>query len=319
MGGSAPPVLRDTVERYLRQSFGEVPVDQDDDFVVRRGDAVAWVRPVSLPPNDVAAVLVWTTSNVDVPMSPDLTRFLAIEGANLTFGQFQLYEDPVRVNIAHSLLGDFLSREELEVAVESVLSGAERYGPRIKERFGGRRLGEGAPRFSEERMVISEENTEELMDLLRRAEAASLVRADQEQQARGLVTRRLLQGLFGLIGLAAGVVAAIMIYGRTSSWAAVIFVFVLATYLIGRGIPDVITEPHRIRRALYFLVTPAVAAGVLFLSLRWWDRWWLAVLLALTVGAVLGAIISFVLFGRIAQEEMLDDAARRRAFLRGGS
>ena len=319
MADSAPAVLREAVGRYLRESFGDVPVDQDNDFVVRRGDAVAWVRPLSLPPNDVAAVLVWTTSNVDVPMSPDLTRFLATEGANLPFGQFQLYEDPVRINIAHSLLGDFLSREELEVAVDAVLSGSERYGPLIKQRFGGRLLGEGSPTFSQESVVISEENTDELMDLLRRAEAASVARAEQERRAKRLVTRRMLQALFGLLGLAAGVVGAIMIYGRTSSWAAVIFVFVLATYLIGRGIPDVITEGHRIRRALYFLVTPAVATGVLYLSLRWWDRWWLAVLLALTVGATLGAIISFILFARIAQEEMMDDRRRRQAFLRGGT
>lgn len=128
--------LRHTVEGFLAKSFGDSRLDADGDFEVRRHGVTTWVelRPVA---DDQTAVLIWSVSNVGMAAGEELATFLAVEANNLGFGQFELHEDPPRIHVSHALLGEFLSREELEVAVDAVAAAAAHYGSSIKKRFGG--------------------------------------------------------------------------------------------------------------------------------------------------------------------------------------
>jgi hypothetical protein len=288
-GSEALERLRNTVGGFLRASFGDAPADSDGDFVVRRDGAVVWVRLFTTGvmespsgPVEGTIVLVWAVPNVGMRVDAELTRYLATEAMNLPFGQFELDEQGVAtVHLSHALLGEYLSREELEVAVSSVASSVARYGPVIKERFGG---------------VLSSEL----------AMSSTGTAPSQPDRTRHVQAR------FAVIAVLAAIGAAVSAYLVTSSWALPIFVFLMTLYLVARGVPDVITDPQKLKRALYFLAMPAVAAGVLALAYWWWDRWWLAVLLGFVVGVPLGVAAAVLGFPRIAEEEIADDEERAR-------
>jgi len=130
--------VRDSVERFLRASHDDVSADAEGDLVVRRDGVAAWIRATEMVEGQTA-VFIWSVPVEEPGVDDELTRYLATEGANLTFGHFELYASPDRVHLSHTLMGEHLSREELELAVDEVLLSTVRYGRIIEDRFGGRR------------------------------------------------------------------------------------------------------------------------------------------------------------------------------------
>lgn len=128
--------LRETVGGFLRKSFGEVPRDDEGDLVVGCEGVSTWVRVQPLD-EDQTAVLIWSVPVVGMRVDAELTRLLATEAMSLTFGQFELHEDVPRIHVSHALLGEFLSREELEVAVQSVAKASAHYGALVRVFHGG--------------------------------------------------------------------------------------------------------------------------------------------------------------------------------------
>ena len=133
--------LRTKLERYLQELFGSFEVDPDGDFVIGSGSAPVWIRPIELP-GDRTGVHIWSITNVDVRVDDELTRFLVTENGRLVFGAFELADDQPTVAVGHTLLGEFLNRKELEVAIAAVGTTADHYDGLVKERFGGRLFGE---------------------------------------------------------------------------------------------------------------------------------------------------------------------------------
>ncbi len=129
--------LRERVERYLGETPLGVAVDDTGDYMVRHGGSVIWVRPTTWT-EDRTLVRVWSITNVDMAVNPELTHFLVSTNARLAFGGLHLDERRPSVVMAHSLLGDYLNREELLLALAAVAGAAERFAPEIKARFGGR-------------------------------------------------------------------------------------------------------------------------------------------------------------------------------------
>lgn len=175
--------VRDTVDRFLRASYDDVSVDAEGDHVVRRGGASVWIRVMELM-DDKTAVFIWSVPVVEPRVDAELTRYLATEGDHLTFGSFELHASPDRVHISHTLLGEFLSREELEVAVDEVLAMTVRYARTIGDRFGGRRAEAGS--VPEPRRSTPPAREPEALERLRRKvetylkESVSSVSADDE-------------------------------------------------------------------------------------------------------------------------------------------
>lgn len=309
-------LLRETVNGFLRASFDEVRQDRDGDFFVRSLGVTTWVQPRSLA-EDQTAVLIWSPSNIGVTVDAEMTSFLAAEANNLAFGQFELHDagrppsrwSGPRIHVSHALLGEFLSRDELAVAVQAVADASAHYGPILKERFGGR--------LAREQEIVAGQPIpllEEIAEVVERTgqwpPEPGTVSATSTAAHRPSAT----QGVFALLGIVAGVVGAVFAYGATSSWFVVAFAFLAGSYLIGRAASDIVTDPNKVRRALYFLIPPAAAAPVLLLAYELWGRWWLAVLLAL-VGWTIGSGIGHLLFPRIAREETVDSAERTRRSL----
>jgi hypothetical protein len=129
--------LRRRLERYLDELFGGHQTDPEGDYVVPFGSALAFLRPIEIYGGQTA-VRVWAITNVDVPVTDELTRFVATENGKLVFGVLSVDEQRGAVLLGHTLLGEFLNREELKVAVAAVATVADGYDDEIKSRFGGR-------------------------------------------------------------------------------------------------------------------------------------------------------------------------------------
>jgi MFS family permease len=111
-----------------------------------------------------------------------------------------------------------------------------------------------------------------------------------------------IQGLFGLLGLVAAVVGGIIAHSESSSWALAIFVAFIAMYLGSRFLPEVLTEPQKGRRFLFFGIPPLLAVGALIGVYELWGEWWLAMLIGFALGLV-GWGISKAAFPGIWTEE----------------
>ena len=79
----------------------------------------------------------------DVPVSDDLFRWVATEGATLVFGNAHLNLDEsgttADLYYGNTILGDFLDEQELNIAVAAVGFTADRLDDELLPRFGGRR------------------------------------------------------------------------------------------------------------------------------------------------------------------------------------
>ncbi|MEX2210521.1 MAG: YbjN domain-containing protein [Gaiellaceae bacterium] len=135
--------LRQKLERLLDEIFGSHPTDSEGDFVVPHGSAVAFLRPIEIYGGQTA-VRVWAITNVGLDATDDLARYIATENGKLVFGVLSLDDTRGAVVLGHTLLGEFLNREEVKVAVAAVAMVADSYDEEIKARFGGRLFTEPA-------------------------------------------------------------------------------------------------------------------------------------------------------------------------------
>lgn len=140
---SYPPALaelRSRVEEHLCQQYGDAPTDRSGDFTVLLGPVAVWVRPEIV--DGRALVRVWAITNVGMRVEDALARHLLETNARLPFGGLGLDERQPAVVFSDDLLGDYLTRAELALAVAMAAGTTVEVGPAIKERFGGRLFGE---------------------------------------------------------------------------------------------------------------------------------------------------------------------------------
>lgn len=132
--------LRTRVEDHLRQQYGAAPTDGSGDFSVTLGPAVVWVRPEIVGGRPL--VRVWAITNTGMRLGDGLPRFLLETNARLPFGGLGLDQSQPAVVFAADLLGDYLTRAELALAVAMAAGATAEVAPTIKDRFGGRLFGE---------------------------------------------------------------------------------------------------------------------------------------------------------------------------------
>lgn len=118
------------------------------------------------------------------------------------------------------------------------------------------------------------------------------------------------RAVFGFLGLVVAIAAAIYAYNREESVWLAVFVGLLALQLISRGMADVITDSKKVRRALYFLLSPAAAAASFYVAYQAWEKWWLAFVLGLVGAWIANMILGPLLFPAIHREEKEDTAER---------
>jgi hypothetical protein len=92
-------------------------------------------------------------------------------------------------------------------------------------------------------------------------------------------------------------------YGPPSALWLSFFTFAMSAYLLGHGLADLITEPHRLQRVLYFALMPFIASACLYVAYQLWTTVWLAVLCGLMVGSAVHGAIAWLLMPAIARDE----------------
>jgi hypothetical protein len=293
--------VRTAVERFLKDAFGSAETDADGDFIVRQAGTVTWVRVQPLD-DEHTAVVLFSPAAVGVRVDGELTSCLATEGLDLDLAHFELHDRQTpMVVVSHTLLGEYLSREELTTAIDEVSSAARRHGPRISERFGGAVAGASARGATPGRRDL-----EELLGALT---------GSQPQPRSG----ERLAAVLWLVALIGGVAGGIFAQRVTSSWWLAAFVLFMTLFVVGRALPDILTEPDKLRRAAYFGSVPVLSTAVL--ALIYWASgwWWLAVVLGLVLGVLGSATLGALFFADIAQEELEQDKqGERRSYLAGG-
>ena len=281
--------LRTSVRTFLDAVPGGFEVDMDGDFAISRGSARIYVRPIEREGHTF--VLIWSPTNVGVPIDGKLTHFLATENAALPFGKLGLNEEASTVHVHHTLLGDFLNREELEVAVNAVAETADQYDDLIKRRFGGQ---------------LPTDLAATLSQVLEAAEAATEPPSGAQAPQAQPPTPATVQPLVGFLSFVAAVATAVYAYSVEGSIWLSLFVALWAVQLTGRAAPAVAAKPDKLRRALYFLLLPALATAILAAAYALWGHWWLAALLGVGGGLALHTALAPRLFPGIHREETPD-------------
>jgi len=133
--------LKLAISQYLQESFGGFLKDQNDNFILQAGSARIMIIPMDWAEGQTLVKIV-ALINVDGGPADALAKFLVAENMKLIFGKFSVEPNQRMVFYEHSLLGDFLNRKELEIAVKAIASTADKYDDEIKTQFGGKKFGE---------------------------------------------------------------------------------------------------------------------------------------------------------------------------------
>jgi hypothetical protein len=137
------------VQRLLTGPMGLKVTLDGDSFHIRFQDASTsvqlrvqdWGKDRDGEPRTL--VLISSLILRGVKPTPALYEWVARKGGSRWFGHVEVYDDrepgSVYLILSHTLLGDYLDEKELEVAMWSVLAGADGWDDELQKQFGGKR------------------------------------------------------------------------------------------------------------------------------------------------------------------------------------
>jgi hypothetical protein len=131
-----PDDLREHVGGLLRAILGGYEVDAFGNFTFAHEGARVFVTVGGSPIGP--QVGVFSVTNLEVDLTPELGQFLLTTNHTLGFGAFSYDPTNRAVWLRHTLLGTTLDGPELQSAVAAVATTAARLDHPIRERFGGR-------------------------------------------------------------------------------------------------------------------------------------------------------------------------------------
>jgi hypothetical protein len=131
--------LREKIETTLVETVGGYGVDERNNYLVGLESARAFVVPTWTGDDEVHTVArVFAITNLDVPVTAELTSWLLAKNLEFVFGAFALDVNAGAIWFNHNLMGKRLDPEEFAAALHAVVTTADRFDDEIKERFGGR-------------------------------------------------------------------------------------------------------------------------------------------------------------------------------------
>jgi hypothetical protein len=129
--------LREMIETKLAEMLEGYLADEQGAYIVGAESARIFVVPAWIE-DGPSVIRVFAITNVDVPITAELTSYLLTTNLEFVFGAFALDVSNGAVWFNHNLLGDHTSPEELEATIAAVAQTADKYDDEIKNRFGGR-------------------------------------------------------------------------------------------------------------------------------------------------------------------------------------
>lgn len=138
------PLVKEKVQGIL-VDVAPVTIDRDGDFGLKQGSTQVFVRVAPHPNGEVTLVRVFAPVLVRVTPTPEFYKWVALHTSDWVFGHLRVYEGEegqVSVYLEHSLLGDFLDRDELLYATLGILSAADEADDEMQQLFGGQKWGD---------------------------------------------------------------------------------------------------------------------------------------------------------------------------------
>ncbi|MEA2453384.1 MAG: hypothetical protein QOG04_2094 [Actinomycetota bacterium] len=129
--------LRKLIEGKLSDMVDRWFTDEHGNYVVGIESARVFIVPTWIE-NGNTIIRVFAITNLDVPVTPELTTYLLEKNLEFVFGGFALDAEAGAVWFNHNMLGDFAHPEQLEATLAAVAQTADQYDDEIKKRFGGR-------------------------------------------------------------------------------------------------------------------------------------------------------------------------------------
>ena len=136
--------VRKKVQRILTDDLGRVEIDRDGDFVLHHESAVVFVslRVMNDNPDANVVISAFCPLVINVPLTPDVYKWIATEGQQFFFGHCQLFvnddnEKLGRIHFGYSIVGNDLDPNELQNLVYVAMITGNQLDDMLKDKFGG--------------------------------------------------------------------------------------------------------------------------------------------------------------------------------------
>ena len=150
-------IVKDKVQRFAKQFFNVIQIDDDSDLRIPFGSTHVVIQTLEFETtdpeminfrkeNDISKTYVNLYAYVllKVKTSPELYKWVATEGQTFDYGNFKVLIDPensqeCQIQFGHSLAGDNLDPGELKNALACVAFVANSQDDILQKQFGGKR------------------------------------------------------------------------------------------------------------------------------------------------------------------------------------
>jgi hypothetical protein len=133
--------VKDKVQRVLTDFVGSLDLDKDGHMSFAYESTRVVITVIDQEERTLVKIAAPIAFNV--PASPQLFKWLALNTGEKYFGSFEVseYEDgSIFVGAYYTLLGDSLDPDELKNAVTAIAFLADEEDDKVKDQFGGTRL-----------------------------------------------------------------------------------------------------------------------------------------------------------------------------------
>lgn len=148
-------VVKDKVQRFAKEVFNVVNLEDDGNLIVFYESTAIhiMVNEFNLSPEEAKTreeldlpsiiVQVWAPVLQEVPMTPQLFEWVALEG-HYNFGNYRVVpldnRPGANLILTYNLVGDTLDSTELKNAIVMIANTADDDDDELKKRFGGDRV-----------------------------------------------------------------------------------------------------------------------------------------------------------------------------------
>lgn len=134
--------VKEKVQAYLT-SEGPVQIDSNNRYSLMWESCRVFVEIIEHPNGKATLVKIVAPILFEVPMTPDLFEYVALHADDWFFGSLGVWpnEDASAgmLVMGHTLLGDFLDKDELMYAVYGVGGTVDDLDDELQVKFGGKR------------------------------------------------------------------------------------------------------------------------------------------------------------------------------------
>jgi len=136
--------LKEKVQRILATNW-TVELSRSGGFFVRGDSTGCYIECFDSEKTDWTYVHFYSFVLLDVPITDEFLRYVA--STDMRFGgfvvQFSESDDMGDLLLSHTILGNYLDSEELNIALASIFYTADDLDDELQQRFGGQRSIDG--------------------------------------------------------------------------------------------------------------------------------------------------------------------------------